>query len=150
MLGILERITQGRGEPGDTKLLQRLAETIKPGALCALGGTAPNPTLTTLRYFMDEYEAHINEKRCPALVCKELISFYILPDKCEGCGICLRNCPVEAIVGGKRMIHIIDQDKCIKCNTCLEVCPQKFSAVAKVTGEEIEVPKEPIPIATSK
>jgi len=98
----------------------------------------------------DRYEAHIKEKRCPALACTELISFYILPDKCQGCGICLRDCPSEAISGGKRMVHVIDQDKCIKCGTCLEVCPERFGAVVKVSGEEIAVPKEPVPVTAVK
>ncbi len=150
MLHILERITQGNGQPGDIKLLERLAQTIKSTSLCALGGTAPNPVLTTLRYFREEYEVHINENRCPALACTELIRFYILPDKCMACGICLRDCPVEAIAGGKRMVHVIDQSKCTKCGTCLDVCPERFNAVAKVSGEEIEVPSEPIPVTASK
>ncbi|MBN2187628.1 MAG: NADH-quinone oxidoreductase subunit NuoF [Dehalococcoidia bacterium] len=150
MLNILERITRGGGEEEDIDKLQSLAETIRDGSLCALGGTAPNPVLTTLRYFRNEYEAHIKEKRCPALVCKELVSYYILPDKCQGCMICLRNCPVGAIKGDKRMVHIIDQDKCTKCGTCLSVCPPRFGAVSKVSGEEIEVPEEPIPVASSK
>jgi NADH-quinone oxidoreductase subunit F len=150
MLGILQRITQGKGQTGDIEQLQRLAETIRDGALCALGGTAPNPVLTTLRYFRNEYEAHIEQKICPALVCKELISFYILPDKCQGCQICLRNCPVEAIAGGKRMVHVIDQDKCTKCGTCLDMCPARFGAVVKVSGEQIEVPEEPIPVPGAK
>ncbi|MFH0768868.1 MAG: NADH-quinone oxidoreductase subunit NuoF [Chloroflexota bacterium] len=146
MLKILERITQGEGQPGDIEHLEQLAGIIKAASLCALGGTAPNPVLTTLRYFRDEYEAHIYEKRCPALVCRNLISYYILPDKCEGCGICLRECPVEAISGGKRMVHVIDQDKCSKCGTCLSVCPERFSAVVKVSGEKIEVPSVPVPV----
>ncbi len=146
MLKILELITQGEGQPGDIEHLEQLAGIIKAASLCALGGTAPNPVLTTLRYFRDEYEAHIYEKRCPALVCRNLISYYILPDKCEGCGICLRECPVEAISGGKRMVHVIDQDKCSKCGTCLSVCPERFSAVVKVSGEKIEVPSVPVPV----
>lgn len=146
MLDILERISRGEGEEGDIDKLQRLAATVKDGSLCALGGTAPNPVLTSIRYFRNEYEAHIKEKRCPAVVCTELISYYIQPDKCEGCLICLRNCPVEAIKGGKRMVHVIDQEKCIKCGTCLDVCPPRFSAVAKVSGEHPAVPEEPIPI----
>jgi len=150
MLMILERITQGKGKPGDIDKLERLANTIKSTALCALGGTAPNPILTTLRYFREEFEAHINEKRCPALSCTAMISFYILPDKCQGCGICLRNCPVEAIIGDRRMVHIIDQDKCIKCGTCLDVCPERFGAITKVSGEEIEVPSEPVPVTAAK
>jgi len=146
MLTILERITCGEGQPGDIEHLEQLAGLIKATALCALGGTAPNPVLTTIRYFRDEYEAHINEKRCPALACKELIAFYILPDKCQGCGICLRNCPVGAITGDKRMVHIIDQDKCTKCGTCFNVCPERFDAVVKVSGEKPDVPSEPIPV----
>jgi len=150
MLNILECITRGEGQSGDIERLERLAQVVKSGSLCALGGTAPNPVLTTIRYFRDEYETHIYEKRCPALVCSELISYYILPDKCEGCGICLRDCPVEAISGGKRMVHVIDQDKCSKCGTCLDVCPERFSAVVKVSGEELAVPSEPIPVTASK
>jgi len=149
MLDILERISRGEGKAGDVEQLERIANTVKQGSLCGLGQTAPNPVLTTVRYFRDEYEAHINEKRCPALVCKELISFYILPDKCQGCMICLRNCPTEAISGGKRLVHVIDQDKCVKCGTCLDVCPPRFAAVAKVSGEQIEVPSQPVPIETS-
>ena len=146
MLDILDDIASGRSKMEDLDLLQELAEDVKAGSLCALGGTAPNPVLTSLRYFRDEYEAHIEERRCPATVCQPLVSYYILPEKCAGCGICLRACPAEAIKGGKRMVHIIDQSKCIKCNVCLEVCPPRFSAVARVSGEEIEVPQEPIPV----
>jgi NADH-quinone oxidoreductase subunit F len=146
MLDILTRIVQGQGKPGDIQQLERIAMTVKQGSLCGLGQTAPNPVLTTLRYFRDEYEAHINQKRCPALVCKDLIAFYILPDKCQGCMICMRNCPVEAIKGGRRLVHVIDQDKCIKCGTCLDVCPTRFSAVVKVSGEHIEVPSQPTPV----
>ena len=150
MLDILEDVSSGRGKMEDLDLLHRLAEDVRAGSLCALGGTAPNPVLTSLRYFRDEYEAHIKERRCPALVCQPLLSYYILPDKCEGCGICLRACPAEAIKGGKRLIHVIDQSKCIKCNVCLEVCPTRFSAVVKVSGVEVPVPEEPIPVTTSK
>ncbi|MEW6161803.1 MAG: NADH-quinone oxidoreductase subunit NuoF [Nitrospirota bacterium] len=146
MLIILERITKGDGVPGDVELLERLANTVKLGSLCGLGQTAPNPVLTTIRYFRSEYEEHINNKRCPALVCKELISFYILPEKCKGCGICFKNCPVGAISGGKKLIHVIDHEKCIKCGTCLDVCPKRFSAVVKVSGEKIKVPERPIPV----
>jgi NADH-quinone oxidoreductase subunit F len=146
MLDILKRITRGKGKPEDIDLLLNLGKQIKASSLCALGQTAPNPVLSTIRYFKDEYEAHIKEHRCPALVCTDLIDFYILPDKCQGCGICLRNCPAEAIVGDKRMVHVIDQAKCIKCGTCLEVCPQRFSAVVKVSGEKVEVPDKPIPV----
>jgi len=147
MLDILEDITDGRGRPGDIELLQELAESIKDNSLCGLGQTAPNPVLTSIRYFRDEYEEHIVEKRCAALHCKDLISYYILPDKCEGCMICAKNCPVQAIEGSKRMVHVIDQHKCTKCGSCLDVCPSKFSAVVKVTGKSLDIPEKPIPVA---
>jgi len=150
MLDILEDITNGKGKLEDIDLLEDLAKDVVAGSLCALGGTAPNPVLTSMRYFRDEYEAHIRDKRCPALACSELISYYILPDKCEGCGICLRDCPSEAIAGGKRMVHVIDQSKCTKCGTCLDVCPTRFSAVVRVSGEEVTVPSKPIPVIAPK
>jgi NADH-quinone oxidoreductase subunit F len=150
MLDTLSEITNGNGKPEDIDRLQRYCQSIKSSSLCALGQTAPNPVLTTLRYFRDEYEAHINEKTCPALSCNSLVSFYILPDKCQGCGICLRECPAEAIVGGKRMVHVIDQDKCIKCGTCKEVCPERFDAVVKVSGKTVDVPDKPIPVTAPK
>jgi NADH-quinone oxidoreductase subunit F len=147
ILDILQDITNGEGRPGDIELLQELAESVKDNSLCGLGQTAPNPVLTSIRYFRDEYEEHISEKRCPALACQALISYYILPDKCEGCMICARNCPVQAIEGGKRMVHVIDQDKCTKCGTCFDVCPPKFGAIVKVSGKPVDVPDEPVPVA---
>ena len=137
---ILTNITEGKGKEGDIELLEELSETAVEASLCALGKSAPNPFLSTLRYFRDEYEAHIREKRCPALSCKELIAFYIDPDKCKACGICLKKCPAEAIDGGKKKIHIIDQEKCTNCGTCFEVCPSKFGAVTKVSGEPVPAP----------
>jgi NADH-quinone oxidoreductase subunit F len=149
MLDILEDIVNGKGREGDIELLLELSQAVKDGSLCALGGTAPNPVLTTIRYFRDEYEAHVSEKRCPALACNALVSYYILSDKCEGCGICARACPADAIKGGKRMVHVIDQEACIKCGTCFDVCPTKFSAVGRFSGEaQVAIPEEPVPVGS--
>jgi NADH-quinone oxidoreductase subunit F len=134
MLHILEDITAGRGKIEDLDVLLALAEDVKMGSLCGLGKTAPNPVLTTLRYFRDEYEAHILEKRCPARVCPELTVYYILPDKCDrACEHCVLTCPTEAIKGEKGEVKIIDQEKCSKCGTCLEVCPPEYNAVVKLS-----------------
>ena len=133
---ILTRITQGFGEEEDTKKLEDLAKTVKAGSFCGLGQTAPNPVITTIRYFRDEYEAHIKEKSCPALFCKDLIVYYIEPDKCVGCLLCLKSCPVDAISGERKKIHLINQELCIKCGACLEVCPAKVGAVSKYTGKK--------------
>jgi NADH-quinone oxidoreductase subunit F len=134
MLRILEDITAGRGKIENIDLLLALAEDVKIGSLCGLGRTAPNPVLTTLRYFRDEYEAHILEKRCPARVCPELTVYYILPDKCDrACEHCILTCPTKAIKGDKGEVKIIDQEKCSKCGTCLEVCPPEYNAVVKLS-----------------
>ena len=140
LLEILEKICNGEGEEEDLEFLQELAEVIKDASMCGLGQTLPNPVLSTLRYFKDEYEAHIKDKRCPAYVCKALTSYYIEPDKCKACMICLRECPVEAISGGKNQIHVIDQSKCTKCGTCFDVCPARFGAVTRLSGEPIPAP----------
>ena len=139
---ILTNITEGKGKEGDIELLEVLSETAIEASLCALGKSAPNPFLSTLKYFRDEYEAHIKEKKCPALYCKNLITYYIDPDKCRACMICLNKCPVDAINGGKKKIHIIDQDKCTNCGTCFEVCPTHFDAIRKISGESIPLPVE--------
>ncbi len=134
MLHILEDITVGKAEAKDLDLLIELAEDVKAGSLCALGGTAPNPVLTTMRYFRDEYEAHILEKRCPAKVCSELTAYYILPDKCErSCEHCVLTCPTDAVKGEKGEIKVIDQEKCVNCGTCMDVCPPEYNAVIKLS-----------------
>jgi NADH-quinone oxidoreductase subunit F len=142
MLELLTDITFGRGRPEDLDTLKELAEDVKAGSLCGLGKTAPNPILTTLRYFHNEYEAHIKEKRCPALMCQPLIAYYILPEKCErSCDACVGTCTVEAISSDKRRIKVIDQAKCVKCGTCLTACPPQYNAVIKLSPPEL-VPSE--------
>lgn len=122
MLEILVRLTEGRGEEEDLVHLERLARVVKATALCGLGQTAPNPVLTTLKYFRHEYEAHIRDKKCPARACRALITFRIDPELCDGCGRCRRNCAAGAISGEPKKVHVIDQSKCTKCGTCLEKC----------------------------
>jgi NADH-quinone oxidoreductase subunit F len=139
MLTILEDIVEGRGKPEDIDLLEELGESVKTGSLCGLGQTAPNPVLTTLRYFREEYEAHIYEGKCPARKCKALISYHIL-DSCIGCGLCLRNCSTNAISGEPKKLHWIDQELCHQCGVCYEVCPPKFFSVEIRTGELEELP----------
>lgn len=128
MLEILNRIVKGEGKEGDIELLEELCYSIKDGALCGLGQTAPNPVLTTIKYFRNEYEAHIKEKKCPAKSCTDLLSYSIDADKCRGCTLCSKKCPVDAIIGAVKTPHRIDSDKCIKCGSCAAVC--KFGAVA--------------------
>ena len=130
MLEILERITSGEGKEEDLDLLEDLAHKIKDSSLCGLGQTAPNPVLTTLKYFRDEYEAHIKEKRCPAHNCPALLTYRIEADNCRGCTLCAKKCPVQAITGELKKVHVIDQDKCIKCGLCYDVCA--FEAVEKI------------------
>ncbi len=125
MLEILTRITEGKGVPEDIEKLETLARDIKAAALCGLGQTAPNPVLSTLRYFKDEYMAHVIDKKCPAGVCKSMLKFKIDTDACKRCGICKKNCPADAISGNRETPFVIDQDKCIKCGVCIEKCPFK-------------------------
>lgn len=129
MLEILHRITSGHGKEGDIELLEELGQYIRASSLCGLGMTAPNPVLSTIKYFRDEYEAHIRDKKCPAAVCRDLITYYIMEDLCTGCGACKRACPADAIRGVRKSPHKIDTEICIKCGTCFDVC--KFKAIKK-------------------
>ena len=126
---ILDKIVSGKGTMEDLDLLEELCYHLKSNSLCALGQTAPNPVLSTLRYFRDEYEAHVKEHRCPAGVCKALLRYTIIPEKCKGCTACSRVCPVDAISGEVKKAHVIDTDKCIKCGACIEKC--RFDAITK-------------------
>jgi NADH-quinone oxidoreductase subunit F len=134
---ILANITEGRGKEGDIELLEELAFTTQRSSLCALGRSAPNPVLSTIRHFREEYEAHIREKRCAAYVCKALTSYSIDPATCTGCLLCLKNCASEAISGARKELHVIDQAKCNKCGTCFDVCPPKYDAVRRFSGEQV-------------
>ena len=127
MLATLERICAGQGQPGDIDYLLELGEEIKRSSLCGLGQTAPNPVLSTLRYFRDEYEAHILDDTCPSKICKGLITYSVIPENCTGCMVCLRNCPADAIRGEKKEVHVIDIDACTRCGTCATLC--KFDAI---------------------
>ena len=127
MLEILDRISNGKGEKGDLEKLEELAGQIKDNSLCGLGQTAPNPVLTTIRYFRDEYEAHITHKKCPAKVCRPLLTYKVDEEKCTGCMVCLKNCPVKAITGERKQVHLINQDICTKCGVCFSKC--KFDSI---------------------
>lgn len=129
LLEILNKITEGKGEMEDLEMLKELAETVKDSSLCGLGQTSPNPVLSTMKFFYDEYLAHVKDKECPAGVCKELLKYYIIPEKCVGCTACARNCPVNVIKGEPKKVHVIDRDGCIKCGQCYKVC--KFGAVTR-------------------
>jgi ferredoxin len=130
MLEILNRICEGKGEEGDVDLLAEIAQTVQETSLCALGGSAPNPLLTTLKYFGEEYVAHIRDKKCPAGICKDLIVYTIRAEQCNGCGACAKVCPNHAIEGQKKKPHRIEPEKCIKCGICSETCRQQAIAAA--------------------
>jgi NADP-reducing hydrogenase subunit HndC len=147
LLEVLTRISNGEGHEGDLEFLEELGQAIKDASMCGLGQTLPNPVLSTLRYFRDEYAAHITDKNCPARVCKPLIKYYIDPDKCPGCTLCLKNCPAGAVKGDTKHVHVIDQTVCTKCGECLEICPPKVQAVKKLSGNEArELKSIPAPI----
>jgi NADH-quinone oxidoreductase subunit F len=133
MYDIVKRITEGKGKEDDIELLENLGHVVQAASMCGFGQTAANPVLSTIRYFRDEYKAHIIEKRCPALVCKELISYVIDPESCGGCTVCAKTCPSKAIVGEPKKVHTIDQKKCIKCGICITSCPPKFKAIKIVS-----------------
>jgi NADH-quinone oxidoreductase subunit F len=149
LLTILERISEGKGSPADLKTLAQLSEDIKNGSLCGLGKTAPNPVVTSLRYFMEDYEAHVREKRCPGMMCRPLIAYYIDLEKCaRGCDACVGCCPVEAVFTTRNRKKGIDQSLCVKCGECMVACPPEYDAVRKVSPPElapvVERPAEPV------
>ncbi len=135
MLGILESITAGRGKPEDMELLKEIGSAVKLGSLCGLGQTAPNPATTTLARFPEEYREHVEDKQCRAFVCGALIRYRILPERCIGCGACMRACPAGAITGERKQVHSINEEKCIRCGSCLAACPAACAAVYRVSGK---------------
>ncbi|HWQ20835.1 MAG TPA: NADH-ubiquinone oxidoreductase-F iron-sulfur binding region domain-containing protein, partial [Methanotrichaceae archaeon] len=140
MLNILEKITSGEAELSDIEKLENLAKAVRSGALCGLGAGAPNPVLTSLRYFRDEFIEHISNHRCPSLSCRRLISFNIDPERCKGCGLCLDACPAGAISGKRKSPQVIDQARCIRCGSCMDACPEKFRAINRRSPpEEVKV-----------
>ncbi len=138
MLDVLTDITGGKGRNKDVELLQGLAEGIKAGSLCGLGQTAPNPVLTTIKFFKEEYQAHINDKTCPSFLCKDFIAYQVIPEKCQGCMLCLKSCPAGAVSGFKKQLHTIDPDKCVKCGTCIELCAGKYNAIECIQKRDLE------------
>ena len=149
LLEVLTRISNGEGREGDVEFLEELGSAVKDASMCGLGQTLPNPVLSTLKHFRDEYVAHIKDKNCPAKVCKPLIKYFIDPDKCPGCTLCLKNCPAGAVKGDTKHVHVIDQTTCTKCGECLEICPPKVSAVVRLSGkeaQELQSLPSPIPV----
>jgi Na+-translocating ferredoxin:NAD+ oxidoreductase RNF subunit RnfB len=140
MLAIFDDLVAGRGKPGDVERIERLAEGMRLGSLCELGKSAPNPVTSTLRYFRDEYVAHIEHKACPAGTCRDLTAFEILEEACNGCHACAKACPVDAIAGEKKKLHVIDHETCISCGACFDVCPTdavRFFPKVEITQEVV-------------
>jgi NADH-quinone oxidoreductase subunit F len=150
LLEILTDITRGEGSDQDLALLRNLSLDIKQGSLCNLGATAPNPVLTTLRHFQEEYRAHVEEKRCPSLQCRDLVAYHILPEKCAaGCDACVGTCPTEAIYTMRSRKKAVEQEKCVKCGECVRACPPEYRAVVKISPKE-QVPAPESPRAENK
>lgn len=145
MLELLTATTLGKGSLEDLELLEELARDVKQGSLCNLGATAPNPVLTTLKYFREEYLAHVHEKRCPALQCRELTAYYIIPELCAaGCDACVGTCPTEAIYTMRTRKKAVDQEKCVKCGECVRACPPEYKAVVRISPtSEVPPPQAP-------
>jgi NADH:ubiquinone oxidoreductase subunit F (NADH-binding) len=142
MFHILDDITKGKGRPGDVDVLLELAEAVQAGSICGLGQSVPNPVITTIKYFREEYEEHIHDKRCRAMACRDLVHYRIKDYRCKACMLCLKACPVDAIIGAKWQVHEIDQTKCIKCGTCVAACPPRFNAVECISGQVVdEIPQ---------
>jgi|WetSurMetagenome_2_1015567.scaffolds.fasta_scaffold23571_2 NADH-quinone oxidoreductase subunit F len=145
---IVTDATRGKSRPADMDMLRELGRAMRAGCACAAGAQTPNPVLSTLTKFPEEYEAHMRRKKCDALACDKYVTFHILPDLCDGCGECVDACPEDAIVGGRKKIHIIDQDSCEKCGKCLEVCNDLQKAIVKAGSIKPKTPKRPIPVGT--
>jgi NADH-quinone oxidoreductase subunit F len=150
LAAILTDITVGKGKGEDLELLQEICEVMQSGAVCEVGKTAAQVVLTGITTFRDEFEAHIRKKRCPALVCKKFVTYHILGENCQGCGLCAESCPEDAITGEDGYIHVIDQDECTKCGACMKVCPAEYGAVIKAGGVKPRTPVEPIPVGSWK
>jgi NADH:ubiquinone oxidoreductase subunit F (NADH-binding) len=135
MLQLLERITAGKAELGDLDRLEELADTVVKGSLCGLGNSAPNPVLTTIRYFREEYEEHIEKGQCSAFVCGDLVRYWIDEERCTGCTACAKVCPVNAITGKKDELHLLDQELCTHCGVCRSSCPPTYAAIYRTSGQ---------------